>query len=655
MLLLAVVIAAGLRLWQLDGVPPGFYRDEAYNGLDALNVLAGQHPLYFTANNGREPAYIYLTALFVQTLGRQVWVVRLAAAITGTLTTFIVYLLARTWFGRRAGLLAAWLWAVTLWPVHLSRIGLRPILLVPCLALTFWLGTLAYRRQRAWLWAAAGLAYGASFYTYLASRFTPLLLGLLLFFLLLQPGRRRRLWPGVLWFAGSTALVLLPLALVVWHDPALLLGRAQQVSILSPAVNGGDLWGALWQQTLRALGLFLWQGDLIWRHNPAGRPVFDLFMAIPFLVGLGYALRFWRHPAMLALLLWTATMLGPTILAEDTPHFLRVVGILPAALLLPALGLSKLRDWPKLPRVLQQKWPAARQRVWRDGLVVVLCAATLLVTVRDYFYDYATRPQTSFYFETAARNLAEQVNVAAQTAPAGVGLYLDQRFWNGSWPAVNFLVDPAAAVTAYDPAGGLPCAPACPLPLTIFAWPYTTLDFVPQAIPVPAEVWVSAGPLAQGDLEPEPYPFFVQYQAVGISPDDRLQANFANQLHLTSAQTSLAAPDRLLVDLVWTTPAGVAQPLVVFVHVLDPAGNFIGQSDAPPAQGYWANTWWQPGLWLHDRHEIELTQPFDASQHTILVGLYESNTHRRLPVTDPSGVPVGDSWPLAGPVSSKEN
>ncbi len=51
-----VAIMAGalaVRLWQLDALPPGVYRDEAINGLDALRVIAGERPIFFTANNGR--------------------------------------------------------------------------------------------------------------------------------------------------------------------------------------------------------------------------------------------------------------------------------------------------------------------------------------------------------------------------------------------------------------------------------------------------------------------------------------------------------------------------------------------------------------------------------------------------------------------------
>ncbi|MEJ2748415.1 MAG: glycosyltransferase family 39 protein, partial [Anaerolineae bacterium] len=349
MLLFLLILAAILRFWQLGKLPPGLYRDEAFNGLDALRVLNGQHAIFFPANNGREPAYIYLTALFVGLLGRSALAVRLGAAVTGTLTTLLVYKLAQTWYGRIPAFFAAFTWAVTLWPIHLSRIGLRPILLAPLLAATLWLGTLAYRQQKSWLWLLAGLVYGAAYYTYLAVRFTPVLLLALAVYLMWR-GRWRRLWPGVVWFGLGTAVALTPFAILTLQQPDILLGRTGQVSILNTAVNGGHLWSTLWQQTGRALGMFLWRGDTILRHNPAGRPVFDWFMALPFLVGLGWCVKNWRRPAAMALLLWTAVMLGPTILAADTPHFLRASGLLPGVVILPAIGLAQIWQWPRLPQ-----------------------------------------------------------------------------------------------------------------------------------------------------------------------------------------------------------------------------------------------------------------------------------------------------------------
>ena len=41
-LLLIIALAAFLRFWRLDQLPPGLYHDEAYYGLDALSLLRGE-------------------------------------------------------------------------------------------------------------------------------------------------------------------------------------------------------------------------------------------------------------------------------------------------------------------------------------------------------------------------------------------------------------------------------------------------------------------------------------------------------------------------------------------------------------------------------------------------------------------------------------
>ncbi|HSM55761.1 MAG TPA: glycosyltransferase family 39 protein [Candidatus Sulfomarinibacteraceae bacterium] len=635
MLLLALVVAAALRFWALDSAPPGLYRDEAYNGLDALRVLNGEHAVFFEANNGREPAYIYLTALAVALFGRTVLALRLAAAVAGVVTTYAVYRLAGVWARRRTGLFAAWLWAVTLWPVHLSRVGLRPILLPLFLALTFWVGTLAYRKQRAWLWVLAGVFYGAAFYTYLAVRFTPLLLLIFLSYLLLtDPQSARRLWPGLGLFAAAVLATLLPLLFYVAQAPELVLGRAQQVSILSPQVNHGDLWGTLLRHIGRSAGLFLWQGDTIVRHNVPGRPLFDLYMALPFLLGLVWCLRRWRHAPAAALLLWPAVMLGPTILAEDPPHFLRAAGVLPAAVILPAVGLSKLWEWPKLPGAL------------RRGFVLILASGALINTVADYV-QYAGEPETALLFETAARELAQQINSEAED----VAVLADRRFWEG-WPSIPFLVQPAQQVELFRPDEGPPSP--LPLPVAIYAWPYERLDTVPAALTPPVVVTVDEGALARGDLEAEAYPLYVRYQASAAAPAPPL-AHFGQQVALYGAEATLLSPTRLQVDLYWSSLADVDGPLVSFVHVSGDGG-LLGQDDGPLASGYWPTDGWRPQQIVRDRRVIELDDKYDSTHQEIVVGLYNALTQERLPVQTPAGAPAGDTWLLTTePNAHEEN
>ena len=63
-LVTAITLAAAFfRFFMLDRYPVGFYFDEAANLFDVESILHGAHPLYFPANNGREPLFFYWASL----------------------------------------------------------------------------------------------------------------------------------------------------------------------------------------------------------------------------------------------------------------------------------------------------------------------------------------------------------------------------------------------------------------------------------------------------------------------------------------------------------------------------------------------------------------------------------------------------------------
>src|SRR5262249_49520035 len=124
--LLVILLAGGaMRFYQAGVVPPGLYQDEAYNGLDALNILAGWHPIYFPANNGREPFYMYAAAAGGAVFGRAPLAERFPAAVVGTLLIAATFALGEALYNPRVGVFAAAATAFTFWPLALSHIGLR--------------------------------------------------------------------------------------------------------------------------------------------------------------------------------------------------------------------------------------------------------------------------------------------------------------------------------------------------------------------------------------------------------------------------------------------------------------------------------------------------------------------------------------------------
>ncbi len=664
-LLLAITaLAAALRFPALGQAPPGLYQDEAWNGLDALQVLQGERPLYFAANNGREPLFIYLVALAIGALGPSPAAIRLVAAVLGTLTIPATYLLGRTWFNRRVGLLAAAILAITFWHVHLSRIGFRAVALPLFLALALaaawrgWMEDNALRPSPSVLRPILGGAlYGLSFYTYLAARFTPLALAVFGLYLMWRQGRPAearfqqsktagniRLRSPVC-FIAATLVVAAPLAMYAVQHPDIVFARAGEVLITNPDINKGDLWGTLGRQFLAVLGMFTIRGDTIWRHNLAGRPVFDPLLALAFTLGVILCLaRFRREPPAASALIWTGVMLLPTLLAEDAPHFLRAVGVLPIAVLFPALGLEAAWTWASR---VGPPWSGATL----TGLVLVV---GLGLTVRDYFGEYSPHPVTGYYFQSAAADLAAEVNrtigagwdghtlgaAEAGSQPPQGRVVLARRFWE-SFASVRYLVPETPNLVIVDSPAQVPPE----VPLRLFLWPYEPTRGYLEALPHAVRISAQWGPLARGDLEAEPYALYVVYSATAAQPGAGPLAHFEHGITLLSAQVSTAQltpsdQPALRVELNWSTTQPVSEDYTVFVH-LENNGQLITQHDGPPGDGALPTSFWRPGDVIQDTHLLPLDTPHPDGQ--IRVGLYHLVTLQRLARLDASGQPAGDS------------
>ena len=623
-LLLALILLAGLvlRFYRLGELPPGLYQDEAYNGLDALDVLEGARPIFFTANNGREPFYIYMVAASVGALGRSPLAVRLPAAVVGGLTILAAYALGRALYTPRLGLLAAAVTALTFWPVALSRIGLRAGALPLFLALSLACAVAGWRRGERGLplLALAGALYGFTFYTYLAARFVPVAL---IAFLVFWYSAQRQTFPTARQMAGflvPAVLVVLPLLLAGLRQPDILLGRAGQVSVLNPDINHGDLLGTVLRQTAAALAMFNWRGDAIARHNLPGRPVFDALLGAAFLAGafrLGRDLLQKRALAAALLLSWIGVLLLPTILAEDTPHFLRAVGVLPAICLVAAAGLDWLWGTGALTAPL------------RRGLVVAALLMGGLWTVRDYFWRYAPAPDTAYLFQSAATELSESM---AAEAAAGRAVYVDQRFWD-NFPSVRFLAGGLPGVRLFvDPAQVLPAA--APGETVLYVWPYEPVEAVLARLPVGQVIIAEVGPLYRGDLEPAPYSLYSVYRARPVTPGELPApvARFEGGLNLL-AYTWLPEAGRLA--LTWQTEQAPGRDVQVFAQALQ-GPTLIAQADGPLGSALYPSRLWRAGELVAETRQFSLSaDAWDGM--TIDIGLYDLDSGARLARVDQPG------------------
>lgn len=671
---LILLVAAALRLPAIGQVPPGLYHDEAYYGLDAVDVLQGHLQVYFPANNGREPLFIYLAAGMIGLLGQSPFALRLTSAFVGLLTVAATAAAGRAIFSRRVGLLAAAVLAVTLWHVHLSRVGFRAVTLPLILALTVWQGARAVRTGRLRFWLATGALYGLSFYTYTAARFTPFALAAFGLYVLAVAGPRafRPHARGLILAVLAAAVVLVPLATYAASYPDVVLGRPDQVSLWNPAISGGDPWGLLGRQVLRTLGMFFVQGDRIWRHNIPWRPVFAPLLGAAFLLGVAAALSSLLSPAKgergkgkpptaagmkvkaeAFPLLWTAIMALPTILAEDAPHFLRAVGMLPILAFLPALGLE-----PFMAKNKNSSFASRRL----DGLStigvavsVVAIGLELVSGARPYFGSYARNPMTAYWFERGAVALGADINrflgvgwvgeASPLTPTAGPEghVYLDPLLWK-EWPQVRFLIAAPERVTVgLDVRSESPSA-ATGLsgehPTAVFLWPYGDWTRAWPLLPHPAEVTVLEGPLSQHDRDTEPYITYLAFLATRPGPVPPPQARLSGGVEWLGATVTPLEDGAARVRLRWRATAPLAGEYTVFLHYRRD-GQTIAQGDGPPAMGRYPTTLWQPGDILNDDHIVPGIGHPQPGRDEILFGLWNPQTGEYLSVLDEAGNPAG--------------
>lgn len=451
-----IALAAGvigwgalLRLALLEQIPPGLSHDEAYNGVTAIEVLLhGRREIFFDIYNGIEPLIIYWEALYFHLFGIAPYVMRLVNVTAGLLTVALTYAMARRLFFRQQplsgeiiALLAMWGVSSAFWAVFLSRLALRAVTLPLMALLAFyflWRGftaapTQRIYRQMAWF-ALGGFWLGIGMYTYLSSRFLPLVPVAFFIYWVVRGQATRHRWQGMALYMLVWGLVFAPLAHFYITHPDIFTRRSDQVLNL-PHALAGDLW-PLFNSVIRTLGMFGVVGPDSSRYGLAGRPVLDALGAIWFLVGLGTAIARLRRPDLQGapyalLLIWWLVMLLPDCITGESPHYLRTVGALPPTFILWALGLVTAGGWwlrrmerrragwlpdRRAPRLgLRHRSPQVF--VMGIGLYLLFHAA---LTGYDYFVRWASDAEARSIYGAEFREVAHYLRTADLSGPVAL-------------------------------------------------------------------------------------------------------------------------------------------------------------------------------------------------------------------------------------------
>jgi 4-amino-4-deoxy-L-arabinose transferase-like glycosyltransferase len=668
-LVVILLVAAFFRLYRLEEAPPGLQHDEVFHGHDASVVLQGTHLIYFESNAGNEPLFVYLMAGTIALFGSNYLGIRLAAVLCGLATIIFTYLLARKAFGYPVALLTSAGLAVSVWPVFMSRVGLRAASLPPMAAATayfFWAGLRQPTVGRRWwaYFALAGVFLGGTLYTYPASRMIPL--AFLLFVLYLVLFHRRLLverWKGILLSFALATLVSVPIGVYIWTHPQADV-RVQQLSQPLGLLAQGDPRLVI-RSTLDTLKMFTFRGDPVWRYNLAGRPVFEPLSGALFYLGLALALFRWRQSRYAFLVLWLSLALVPSMVTDSAPSFLRASGALPAIYIFPALAIEA--SW---------RWLVARfgQRA-RYGLTVallLLLAGNAWWTYRDYFTVWAEHPEVRSVYQTdltEAAHYLDESDIAdtvciSSSSPHDLDPFI-----------FNFTLKKKREVKWYDgpyslvfPGGGQRALYI--LPASTPLHPELKEEFFQDARLV-EERRFPDGELAFSAYELEtrevlqskiealqssssalwsPEVQFLPGDPQGLRHSIAFPVDFNHQLEFLGyelADDNLAPGDWAHLTTYWRVLQDVTSPLslAIFVHLLDSQSAVWAGRDILSV----ATAGWEAGDIFAQVHYFPLPSNTPAGQYRVEIGVYSRTGMQRFAVFE-EGQPVADRL-LLEPIS----
>ncbi|MCE2457267.1 MAG: glycosyltransferase family 39 protein [Dehalococcoidia bacterium] len=423
-LLAILVLAAGLRLYNLDDLPAGLWFDEADNLFHAREYAGdpGQIPVYEPSTN-LPTMFLMPIAAVVKLAGVAITTPRLVAAAFGLLGIVATFLFVRHVLGASAALIAAFLVAVMRWDLNWSRIGMHGITGVLFAALTGWLMLRAIRTGRTSDFAFAGASLGLGMWFYSPFRMFPLVVGLiLLLHLLVSRPNFRAYAANIATMAILTLFVAAPVAQYAMENSEQFFERTETTSLFN--LTPREDWGSRLLSSLDMhVLMFNVEGDPNPRHNLPNAPMLDRITGALFVLGFFFALIRWRSVALFMLPFWVFFMVLPGVLTVpwEAPQSLRSILVIPAVAALAALVIDLLwRTWRDVP------WSLAR-RIALPAILALLGIVAYL-NVDLYFGDQANDPRVYAGFSTDETLMARS---QVERQRLGYSLWVSRQFLFG--------------------------------------------------------------------------------------------------------------------------------------------------------------------------------------------------------------------------------
>lgn len=648
-LVIILLVAAFLRLYRLNEIPPGVTHDEADTGYFVEVVYrTGRLSQVETPYGYAYKPFTQVSAVpFMALFGANDLALRFHAAFWGLVLLVFTYLWGRRALGVAAGLGSAAMVAVTFWTVFDSRFALNS---PPCPALFtgavyfLWLAIEdKAEKRRWWAWVLFTLMLAGSFYAYEAAgaaamAFVP-------FFVYLFFADRALFRRHGAWFAG--ALVVAGL-LVAPHvlDPSSW-GRTNTLSgPIREATQGNSR--PLLDNIIRTLGTFSFSGDSFVTYNLPHRPIFDPVVSLFFYGGIGLCLWSWKRPAYAFLLMWAAFGILPSLLLGEWTSTLHSKAAETPILALPALAAVELGRF--VAGRLGRRWG----RVFAAACAIWL-AVVAAFTGYDYFIRWGQSPDArAAYFHnlvsiTDYLDDGDYSGGVALSSPfpdvpldpfiADMRLHRDDvyaRWFDARWAVV--FPDAAHGLFVLPPNTPLNPYFADRLDLRLVE----RVELHPEDVDPTFDVFEWNPRAAFEDMLPETSQF------VSFGPSTSSGQSGVELVAYDLLTPQVAPGETVTVVTFWriyapdvlgpVAPQHYGAAAALFVHMLDAEGDIASQDDRLDAPAW--N--WHTGDAFVQIHQIQLDDSVVSGSYDLAVGIYNRHTMERLTVII-EGAEMGDS------------
>ena len=651
----------GTRLWRL-GALPMFIDEGTYIawGLRALHA-AGAADLLASVPDGKQPLLPWLMVPFLALVPDRLLAARLTAVAAGAVGAAAAYALGRRLYGAPTGALAAGVYVVAPLTFFYDRIALYDGLIAACgtgaLAAAVWWRDRPTALRTGVLGAVLGLTVLTKVSALVIAGGAPLVA------LALWPGGRAP-WGRLPWgrLLGAYAIAAAVFGALLLHpQAAMLYGGTTDRYAFSPADLLTVPWRA-WAANLRHLAVAL-AGYLpapLWGVYAAG-------LLLPFVTRD-------RRDAVLAA--WCLLLLGSTLLLDKVFYFRyyvpgAVAGLLPAARVLGLAAGRRGRDPALAGRIAGAlllaavAGPALRLQ-WQLGHDPYGAALPGdRVGDREQYVLSRNAGWETDHLVDLLRAHAERESIVVVVSPLTGHMR--------AWVEARLLYVPGVHILLRDPRQ-TPRAQILGLDgddeirrLAVSGGPVYFATSEWASAPNEQPYLENDGDAAElvGDFPRRDLPWRHRVYRLQFPHElDRVRLarppvfGAAGELALLGYDLQPpAAPGGTTqeVTLYWQARRAADTSYTVFVHAVapGPGARIVAQHDGVPAGGARPTDRWRPGAVVQDRHPLVLPAPPACGPYRLLVGWYERDTLRRLPVAQEAGdetAPGGTPSPEADAV-----